>query len=43
MTVHGTTVYQKPLQAPEIDPNAGLTAVLLLAGILAVMMGKRTR
>lgn len=31
----------KPLQAPEISPDAGLTAVLLLAGTLAVLVGRR--
>jgi hypothetical protein len=35
------TVYNKPVQAPEINADAGLTAVLLLAGVLAVLVGKR--
>lgn len=30
-----------PLGAPEIDPGAGLTAVLLLGGALCVMTGRR--
>lgn len=41
---HGT-VYQNPgetLQAPEIDPSTGFTAILLLAGLLAVLVGRRT-
>jgi hypothetical protein len=29
--------------APEIDPSAGFTAVLLLAGLLAVLTGRRVR
>jgi hypothetical protein len=33
----------KPVAAPEIDPSAGFTAVLLLVGILAVLMGRRIR
>ena len=40
---HGTVYQQpgKPLAAPEINADAGLTAVLLLAGVLAVLVGKR--
>jgi hypothetical protein len=40
---HGTVYQQpgKPLAAPEINASEGLTAVLLLAGMLAVLMGKR--
>lgn len=38
---HGTVYQVKPLAAPEINPSEGLTAVLLLAGMLAVLMGKR--
>lgn len=40
VTSHGT-VYQTPVQAPEIDPGTGLTAALLLAGLLAVIVGRR--
>ncbi|MDR5726384.1 MAG: hypothetical protein RB191_02835 [Terriglobia bacterium] len=39
---HGTIqTDSKPMQAPEIDPGTALTAILLLAGMLAVLMGKR--
>jgi uncharacterized protein (TIGR03382 family) len=37
---HGT-VYEKPVQAPEIDPSVGFTAILFLAGVLAVLVGRR--
>lgn len=30
-----------PLGAPEIDPGAGLSAVLLLGGVLCVLTGRR--
>lgn len=38
---HGTIQTDKPLAAPEIDPSSGFTAVLFLAGILAVLVGRR--
>lgn len=44
-TLQGT-VYHAPtpstaIKAPEIDPGAGFAAVLLLAGTLAVITGRR--
>lgn len=45
VTAHGTVI-ASPLtvvKAPEIDPTAGFSAVLLLAGVLAVIMGRRAR
>jgi hypothetical protein len=42
---HGTIHPIPPhtVAAPEIDPSAGFTAVLLLAGLLAVLTGRRIR
>jgi hypothetical protein len=40
---HGNVQPGQTVQAPEIDPSAGLSAVLLLAGLLAVLVGKRTK
>lgn len=37
----GYVVPSPPLGAPEIDPGAGLSAVLLLGGVLCVLTGRR--
>lgn len=31
-----------PMMAPEVDPSSGLTAVLLLAGVLMIIRGRRS-
>ena len=39
---HGTIQTDgKPLPAPEINPTEGVSALLLLAGLLAVICGSR--
>jgi hypothetical protein len=35
------SVYNKPTPAPEINPEAGMAAILLLAGTLAILTAKR--
>jgi uncharacterized protein (TIGR03382 family) len=38
---HGQIQTDTPVQAPELNASEGFTAVLLLAGLLAVLMGRR--
>jgi hypothetical protein len=41
--IHPITHHPETVSAPEMNAGSGLTAITLLAGLLAVLIGERRR